>query len=166
MLDLSWWPLTKLWLSVNFIMERNSSLLIKVRGREIYWLHRFKSCLKCSIAFWLFAYILNNNTTTLHSYGARLFVVAWPYGQCSFGNRSMLQITMNNMFWLSRTGAMTALKRNYSFLFLSVGSHAVLFLPNLIYLQYFSFNNWCINHGSFFSQGGTTASYLILLFSH
>lgn len=32
LLDLSWWPLTNLWLSVNFIMERNSSLLIKLRG--------------------------------------------------------------------------------------------------------------------------------------
>lgn len=75
-----------------------------------------------------------------------------------------VQITVNNICLLSHASALTALKKNNTLL--SVGSHASLFMVNLIYLQYFCFNNWCTIHESFFSQGGKTASYLILLFSH
>lgn len=35
LLDLSWWPLINLSSSVNFIMERNSSLSIELRGNRL-----------------------------------------------------------------------------------------------------------------------------------
>lgn len=50
-----------------------------------------------------------------------------------------VQITVNNICLLSHASALTALKTNNTLL--SVGSHAALFMVNLIYLQYFCFNN-------------------------
>lgn len=87
----------------------------------------------------IFEIIRRRDKTIFHSYQTHLLVVARPYGQCSFGNRCKVQITVNNIRLLAHASALTALKKNNTLL--SAGSHAVLFMVNLIYLQYFSFNN-------------------------